>query len=116
MPVAKAGRRPAYHRAVARSLRRASLLANLALTLLLSSCATGADTLEPRHVGDRCFEVCPEGMVCTGTAAAAAKKEPGRCELGPDRCIADLDCHNGQAHCVGASAADIGFCAYGLPF
>ena len=94
---------------------RARLLPVLAFALL--SCATGPDTLEPRHVGDQCFEVCPEGMVCAGAAAVAGKKtEPGRCELGPDRCNTELDCHNGPAHCVGASPADIGFCAYGLPF
>ena len=100
---------------MARSLRRACRLPALAFALF-SSCATG-DTLEPRRVGDRCFEVCPEGMVCTGTVAAGSKKtDPRRCELGIDRCIADVDCHNGKAHCIGASPADIGFCAYGLPF
>jgi hypothetical protein len=95
---------------------RARLLPVFALALF-SSCATGPDTLEPRHVGDHCFEVCPEGMVCTGTAATASKKtDPGTCELGPDRCLTQVDCHNGPAHCVGASRSDIGFCAYGLPF
>jgi hypothetical protein len=101
---------------MARSLRPACLLAPLAFALL-SSCATG-DTLEPRHVGDHCFEVCPEGMVCAGTvvATASTKTDPGRCELGPDRCLTEVDCHNGPAHCIGATRTDIGFCAYGLPF
>jgi hypothetical protein len=92
------------------------LLAALAFPLF-SSCATG-DTLEPRHVGDHCFEVCPEGMVCADTVVGDGTKKtnPGLCQLGPNRCLAEVDCHNGPAHCIGASKADIGFCAYGLPF
>jgi hypothetical protein len=102
---------------MSRSLMALPALA-LAVAVALASCATGTETLEPRHVGDHCFEVCPEGMVCKGTAVATAstKTEPGRCELGPDRCNADVDCRTQPAHCIGASRADIGFCAYGLPF
>jgi hypothetical protein len=83
-----------------------------------ATCATKAETFEPRHAGDRCFEVCPEGLVCTAPVDAGAPNttDPRHCELAPDRCTADLDCHNQQPHCVGASRSDIGFCAYGLPF
>lgn len=98
----------------------ARLLPVFALALALaffSACVTRADTLEPRHPGDRCFEVCPEGMVCAGTVDAGAAKNagPGRCELGPDRCTTDIDCHENRGHCVGASTVDVGYCAYGLP-
>jgi hypothetical protein len=94
------------------------LLAALAVALL-SACAPKAETFEPRHPGDLCFEVCPEGLVCTTGAAdaGAARRPPTRtCELAPDRCTADLDCHGQPPHCVGASRTDIGFCANGLPF
>jgi len=90
----------------------ARLLSALGLALALLSACAGAEKIGPRHPGDPCFDVCPQGMACTGTVDAG----PRHCELEPDRCIIEADCHKGQAHCIGASGPDIGFCAYGLPF
>jgi hypothetical protein len=99
-------------------MRGARLVAALVLALLAACATTEPEHLAPRHVGDPCFEVCPEGMVCTGTGGAGAAKttSPGVCALAPNRCNVVADCHQQGAHCVGVSPNDVGFCAYGLPF
>jgi hypothetical protein len=81
-----------------------------ALCLLLA-CATAPDKLEPQNPGDRCIDVCPDGLICTGTTyqKSPRRSTPGRCELRPGRCAADTDCTRSQ-RCVRTSN-QLGLCA-----
>ncbi len=94
-----------------RCLLRVPALA-LAMTLFFA-CAT-TEKFAPRRPGDRCLDVCPQGMYCQ-VAGAGGKMAGGQCELDGGRCITDADCHNHVARCVGASSVDVGYCDYPLP-
>jgi hypothetical protein len=56
-------------------------------------------------------------MFCkrAASAAGADRTGPGECQLESGRCITQIDCDNRVARCVGASAADVGYCYFPLP-
>jgi hypothetical protein len=104
----------AYHQAMAPALMGPWRLPVLALALFAACAET--ETFEPRHPGDRCFEVCPEGMYCAAAGAGGSSgTAPRRCTLEPDRCRTQIDCHTRRARCVGASDVDVGYCDSDLP-
>jgi hypothetical protein len=96
---------------------RPRLLPALALAAVLSSTCASSEKFAPRHPGDTCLDVCPEGLHCAsppGTSKAGGT-DPKQCTLDAGRCITDADCNNHVARCVGATAADVGYCNYPLP-
>ena len=93
-------------------------LVALAFALALSLACATKETFEPRRPGDRCFEVCPEGLYCkhtAGTGGAGGTTTGGTCELDDNRCLAAADCHDEDARCSGASPVDVGYCSSSFP-
>jgi hypothetical protein len=65
---------------------------------LACAAPTQVDNLNARSPGDRCFEICPEGMTCRGTQIARGGhwRHPGACDLDPGRCVSDADCRRSE--------------------
>jgi hypothetical protein len=73
------------------------LAAGLACVLALA-CAEEPDTLNARNPGDRCYDICPDGMTCRGTVyeKSPRRRRPGSCDLQPGRCVTDADCRRSE--------------------
>ncbi|HEY5452825.1 MAG TPA: hypothetical protein VIQ54_28925 [Polyangia bacterium] len=62
------------------------------LIVFATATACAEQRLDPHVPGDRCLQLCPDGMVCVGTTYTRARAHPGVCQLARNRCMVTEDC------------------------